>query len=94
MAMGQIPYRIDAFEENRQRTLMISGNKSVMDPRVEKIAILIVAAGRGSRAGAGLPKQYRRLGDRCLLAHTLSSLCSAIPNASLSVVIHPDDKSH
>ena len=94
MAMGQIPYRIDAFEENRQRTLMISGNKSVMDPRVEKIAILIVAAGRGSRAGAGLPKQYRRLGDRCLLAHTLSSLCSAIPSASLSVVIHPDDKSH
>ena len=94
MAMGQIPYRIDASEENRQRSLMILGNKSLMDPSVEMIAILIVAAGRGSRAGAGLPKQYRQLGDRCLLAHTLSSLCAAMPNASLCVVIHPDDKHH
>ena len=28
------------------------------------IAALIVAAGRGSRAGTGLPKQYRRLDEK------------------------------
>ena len=35
---------------------------------------LVVAAGGGSRAGAGLPKQFRRLGDRALLAHTVDRL--------------------
>lgn len=39
----------------------------------ETIALL-VAAGGGSRAGAGLPKQYRRLGGRSLLAHAVDRL--------------------
>jgi 2-C-methyl-D-erythritol 4-phosphate cytidylyltransferase/2-C-methyl-D-erythritol 2,4-cyclodiphosphate synthase len=33
---------------------------------------LIVAAGSGSRAGGGLPKQYRPLADRPVLAHSLA----------------------
>ncbi|MFM8646926.1 MAG: 2-C-methyl-D-erythritol 4-phosphate cytidylyltransferase, partial [Methylocystis sp.] len=37
------------------------------------IAYLVVAAGRGSRAGEGLPKQYRSLGNRAVLSHTLSA---------------------
>ncbi len=56
------------------------------------VAIVVVAAGRGSRAGAGLPKQYRVLAGRPLIAHTLSALTAAAPDASLQVVIHPDDK--
>lgn len=32
---------------------------------------LIVAAGRGSRLGADLPKQYLRLGDRAILARSI-----------------------
>jgi 2-C-methyl-D-erythritol 4-phosphate cytidylyltransferase/2-C-methyl-D-erythritol 2,4-cyclodiphosphate synthase len=39
----------------------------------ETIALL-VAAGGGSRAGGGLPKQYRRLGGRSLLAHAIDRL--------------------
>ena len=41
-----------------------------------KTVALLVAAGRGSRAGGAdaLPKQYRRLGGRPLLAHAVSRL--------------------
>ncbi len=35
---------------------------------------LVVAAGSGSRAGGGVPKQYRRIGGRSLLAHAVRHL--------------------
>jgi 2-C-methyl-D-erythritol 4-phosphate cytidylyltransferase / 2-C-methyl-D-erythritol 2,4-cyclodiphosphate synthase len=34
---------------------------------------LIVAAGKGERAGVGLPKQFARLGGKTLVAHTIDS---------------------
>ena len=39
-----------------------------------KTVALVVAAGSGSRAGAELPKQYRHLAGRPLLAHALDRL--------------------
>lgn len=45
---------------------MTSGNK--------KTAALIVAAGSGSRAGGDLPKQYRTVGDKAVLAHAVGHL--------------------
>jgi 2-C-methyl-D-erythritol 4-phosphate cytidylyltransferase/2-C-methyl-D-erythritol 2,4-cyclodiphosphate synthase len=62
-----------------------------MNDRFE-MAILVVAAGRGSRAGAGLPKQYRDIGGRPLLAHTLSNLLKSAPNTEILCVIHLDDR--
>src|SRR5579863_10173683 len=56
-----------------------------------ELAILVVAAGRGSRAGAGIPKQYRRLAGKPLLAHTLSTLLKSAPAALAIVAIHPHD---
>ena len=53
-------------------------------------AILVVAAGRGSRVGAARPKQYLDLAGTSLLAHTLASL--ARTDAAILVVIHPDDR--
>lgn len=38
---------------------------------------LLVAAGSGSRAGGGLPKQYRPLAGKPLLAHAVDGLLSA-----------------
>jgi len=38
------------------------------------IAALIVAAGSGSRAGQGVPKQYRMIGGKSVLAHAIDSL--------------------
>ncbi|WP_159727621.1 bifunctional 2-C-methyl-D-erythritol 4-phosphate cytidylyltransferase/2-C-methyl-D-erythritol 2,4-cyclodiphosphate synthase [Methylosinus sp. Ce-a6] len=55
------------------------------------IAILTVAAGRGVRAGDGLPKQYRPLLGKSVLAHTLESMHAAAPQAALLVAIHADD---
>jgi 2-C-methyl-D-erythritol 4-phosphate cytidylyltransferase/2-C-methyl-D-erythritol 2,4-cyclodiphosphate synthase len=55
------------------------------------IAILVVAAGRGSRAGEGLPKQYREVAGQTLLGRTLDRLHMAMPEAALKVVIHMDD---
>lgn len=54
-------------------------------------AILVVAAGRGSRAGSGVPKQYRPLAGKPLIVWTLSTLLKAAPTARLKAVIHPDD---
>jgi 2-C-methyl-D-erythritol 4-phosphate cytidylyltransferase/2-C-methyl-D-erythritol 2,4-cyclodiphosphate synthase len=56
-----------------------------------EIAILVVAGGRGSRAGEGLPKQYRPLAGVTVLARTLRAMRAGAPEASLKVVIHPDD---
>jgi 2-C-methyl-D-erythritol 4-phosphate cytidylyltransferase/2-C-methyl-D-erythritol 2,4-cyclodiphosphate synthase len=52
---------------------------------------LVVAAGRGARAGAGGPKQYRALAGRQVLTRTLEALLQAAPQARARVVIHADD---
>lgn len=54
-------------------------------------AIILVAGGRGSRAGEGLPKQYRKVNGVPLIRHTLAALQSAMPGAAVQVVTHPDD---
>jgi len=50
---------------------------------------LIVAAGRGHRAGGGLPKQYRAIAGKPLLRHAVEGLRGVTD--TLSVMIHPGD---
>lgn len=57
-----------------------------------KVAALVVAAGRGSRMGDGLPKQYRRLGGRPVLRHSLGTFAAHPGIDTTVVVIHPDDR--
>ena len=57
----------------------------------ERTHVLVVAAGRGSRAGTGLPKQYRDLAGRPVLARTLDAFLRDRAFASVVTVIHPDD---
>jgi 2-C-methyl-D-erythritol 4-phosphate cytidylyltransferase/2-C-methyl-D-erythritol 2,4-cyclodiphosphate synthase len=64
---------------------------TVADSSFADVAIIIVAAGRGLRAGGDLPKQYRALAGRPLIAHTIDNLGKAAPGATLVPVIHPDD---
>ncbi len=54
-----------------------------------KIAIIIVAAGRGLRAGGELPKQYRSLGRDMVLTKTLNCFANY---DNIVVVIHKDDE--
>ncbi|HEX9954418.1 MAG TPA: bifunctional 2-C-methyl-D-erythritol 4-phosphate cytidylyltransferase/2-C-methyl-D-erythritol 2,4-cyclodiphosphate synthase [Allosphingosinicella sp.] len=42
-----------------------------------KIVALLVAAGSGNRAGGGLPKQYRKVSGKALLAHAVDALSHA-----------------
>src|SRR5271166_102510 len=65
-------------------------NGSPSHPGAE-LAILVVAAGRGSRAGEGPPKQYRRVAGGTVIAHGLSALHRAAPKAVIAPVIHEDD---
>ncbi|MEZ0170823.1 bifunctional 2-C-methyl-D-erythritol 4-phosphate cytidylyltransferase/2-C-methyl-D-erythritol 2,4-cyclodiphosphate synthase [Microvirga sp. TS319] len=55
------------------------------------VAALIVAAGRGSRAGEGVPKQYRLLGGKPVLTLTLNAFLGHPKIETALVVVHPDD---
>lgn len=55
------------------------------------IAALIVAAGRGSRAGGSVPKQYARLAGDTVLARSLRAFADVEAVGSLQVVVHPAD---
>ncbi len=55
---------------------------------------LIVAAGRGTRFGGPLPKQYALLAGRPVLRHTLEAYRSAPEINSLRVVIADGDEPH
>lgn len=57
----------------------------------EATIALIVAGGRGLRAGGGIPKQYRRLAGDMVLTHTLRSFAAAPGISLVQVMIHPDD---
>ncbi|MGX1196489.1 bifunctional 2-C-methyl-D-erythritol 4-phosphate cytidylyltransferase/2-C-methyl-D-erythritol 2,4-cyclodiphosphate synthase [Parvibaculum sp. MBR-TMA-1.3b-4.2] len=56
-----------------------------------KIAALIVAAGRGSRAGPGAPKQYRDLAGEPVLRRTLRAFSTHPSIDAVLTVIHADD---
>lgn len=56
-----------------------------------RTAAVIVAAGRGTRAGGGLPKQWRPLAGRPVIARTLEALRAGGGIDAAVVVLHPDD---
>jgi len=57
-----------------------------------KVAVLIVAAGRGTRLGGGLPKQYRPLMGRTVLQHAIDGVRRALPEARVLCVIASGDE--
>lgn len=56
------------------------------------VAALIVAAGRGTRAGPGAPKQYRLLAGQPVLRRTLAAFSGHPGVDHVLTVIHPDDR--
>lgn len=59
---------------------------------VPTVAALVVAAGRGSRFGGALPKQYARLGERPVLHKTLAAFADHPAVTTVRAVIHPEDR--
>ncbi|TKT79361.1 bifunctional 2-C-methyl-D-erythritol 4-phosphate cytidylyltransferase/2-C-methyl-D-erythritol 2,4-cyclodiphosphate synthase [Aquamicrobium sp. LC103] len=70
--------------KSRRRTVMKNG----------KIGVVLVAAGRGERAGQSIegPKQYRLLGSEPVIRHTLRAFLGHPAIASVAVAIHPQDE--
>lgn len=58
-----------------------------------KIAALIVAAGRGSRLNADIPKQYIPLNGPCALHRSINIFLSVSRVKAVACVIHPADLS-
>ena len=54
-----------------------------------KTAAIIVAAGRGTRAGGALPKQWQPLAGRSVLHHTIGAFHGLVDQ--IVVAIHPED---
>ncbi len=53
---------------------------------------LVVAAGRGMRAGGGMPKQYRALAGSSVLRFSLDAFATHPRVGAVRAVIHPDDR--
>lgn len=56
-----------------------------------RVAVLIVAAGRGTRAGGPLPKQWQHLGPKRVIDWTLAAFAQHPQVDQTLVVVHPDD---
>ena len=56
------------------------------------VAAVIVAAGRGLRAGGDLPKQYRELAGEPVIRSSLSLFAWHGQIGAVQAVIHPDDR--
>jgi 2-C-methyl-D-erythritol 4-phosphate cytidylyltransferase/2-C-methyl-D-erythritol 2,4-cyclodiphosphate synthase len=56
-----------------------------------RTALILVAAGKGLRAGGETPKQYREIAGRSLIAHTLSNLQNSHDFTEIRVVVSKDD---
>lgn len=56
-----------------------------------RTAAIIVAAGRGTRAGGGLPKQWQDLRGKSVIAHSFAAFQRAENVGEIVVVLHPDD---
>jgi 2-C-methyl-D-erythritol 4-phosphate cytidylyltransferase/2-C-methyl-D-erythritol 2,4-cyclodiphosphate synthase len=56
------------------------------------VAAVIVAGGRGLRAGGGTPKQYRELAGEPVIRASLSLFAWHGQIAAVQAVIHPDDR--
>ncbi|MGY3603606.1 MULTISPECIES: bifunctional 2-C-methyl-D-erythritol 4-phosphate cytidylyltransferase/2-C-methyl-D-erythritol 2,4-cyclodiphosphate synthase [unclassified Bradyrhizobium] len=60
-------------------------------PRPERTAAILVAAGRGLRAGAGGPKQYRVIGGQTVIFRAMEPFSRHPDVFAVQPVVNPDD---
>lgn len=53
----------------------------------ERVGVVVVAGGSGSRMGAVLPKQFLEIAGRPILVRTIERMCEALPEAEIVVVL-------
>src|SRR5271155_1148900 len=57
----------------------------------ERTAAILVAAGRGLRAGTGGPKQYRSIGGQTVIFRAMEPFCRHPDVFAVQPVLNPDD---
>ena len=60
-------------------------------PRSDRTAAILVAAGRGLRAGAGGPKQYRMVGGQTVIYRAMQTFCDHPQVFAVQPVLNLDD---
>src|SRR5471030_744622 len=60
-------------------------------PKTERTAAILVAAGRGLRAGSGGPKQYRSIGGQTVIYRAMEPFCRHPRVFAVQPVLNPDD---
>ena len=60
-------------------------------PKLQRTAVILVAAGRGLRAGAGGPKQDRSIGGRTVIFRAMEPFCRHPKVSAVQPVLNPDD---
>src|ERR1700723_3291681 len=60
-------------------------------PKTERTAAILVAAGRGLRAGSGGPKQYRSIGGQTVIFRAMAPFCRHPQIFAVQPVLNPDD---
>jgi 2-C-methyl-D-erythritol 4-phosphate cytidylyltransferase/2-C-methyl-D-erythritol 2,4-cyclodiphosphate synthase len=58
------------------------------------VAVVVVAAGRGERAGGGVPKQYRKIGGVPVIRQAVENLLRVSTIRNIQPVVHRDDDGH
>src|SRR3981081_2297808 len=59
--------------------------------KLKRTAAILVAAGRGLRAGSGGPKQYRTIGGRTVIWRAMEPFCRHPQVFAVQPVLNPDD---
>src|SRR5260221_14527950 len=59
--------------------------------KVKRTAAILVAAGRGLRAGSGGPKQYRSIGGQTVIFRAMEPFCHHPQVFAVQPVLNPDD---
>src|ERR1700720_674291 len=60
-------------------------------PKSARTAAILVAAGRGLRAGSGGPKQYRSIGGQTVIFRAMEPFCCHPQVFAVQPVLNPDD---
>src|SRR5260370_36257302 len=60
-------------------------------PKLERTAAILVAAGRGLRAGSGGPKQYRSIGGQTVIFRAMEPFCRHPRIFAVQPGVNPDD---
>jgi 2-C-methyl-D-erythritol 4-phosphate cytidylyltransferase / 2-C-methyl-D-erythritol 2,4-cyclodiphosphate synthase len=60
-------------------------------PKSDRTAAILVAAGRGLRAGSGGPKQYRMIGGQTVIYRAMQAFCDHPQIFAVQPVLNPDD---